>query len=72
MSIICEQKQTEALARAGGGFWDGGVETIANAMAIDVEDEKEEKKWEIETVKTLEGLASVAVEEGYVFFKSKI
>lgn len=62
--IICEQKQMEALARAGGGFWDGGVEAISNAMAVDVEDEREEMEWEVETVKTLEGLASVAVEEG--------
>ena len=54
----------EALARAGGGFWDGGVETISSAMAMDMEDEREEVEWENEAIKTLEVLANVAVEEG--------
>ncbi|KAI5120989.1 hypothetical protein M0805_000450 [Coniferiporia weirii] len=74
VSIICEGKQVDALAQAGGGggFWEGGlesVERIAASSSSDVaaqteEEIHEEREWEREVVSTLEALASVGVAEG--------
>ena len=68
ISIMCEEKASQELAKLGGSFWEGGVE----AVEVGVQDthpeqnEADEGDWETEVSTTLDNLKGVAVLEGYV------
>ncbi|THH10924.1 hypothetical protein EW145_g992 [Phellinidium pouzarii] len=78
VSIMCEGKQVDALARAGGGggFWENGIEAVERIAsssssgeagadeAQTAEEQREESEWEKEVVSTLEALGTVGVMEG--------
>ena len=71
ISIICEGKQVDELARAcgGGGYWEIGLDALSRIRATPLvpderEQEKEEKEWEREVVNTLESLATIGVTDG--------
>lgn len=72
VSVICEGKQIDELARANGGYWEGGmsaVEIITKVTAAGDEPEPEEVEkenadWEREVRSSIETLQSVNVTEG--------
>ncbi|KAI0067354.1 hypothetical protein BV25DRAFT_1877263 [Artomyces pyxidatus] len=68
ISILCEEKQSAALRRLGGGFWENGIsaveKTFTPGSAGQEEEEQEEELWRAEVEKALETLASVSVEDG--------
>jgi hypothetical protein len=65
ISIICEEKASQELAKLGGSFWEGGVEAVELGVR-DEQDEVDEGDWETEVSATLDNLKGVAVLEGYV------
>ena len=79
ISIVCEAKQVDGLAQliGGGGYWEGGlesVERISAETALPTSREREErekrelevedKEWQQEVVRALESLSHIGVTEG--------
>ena len=63
ISVLCEERQSEALARLGGGFW----EPSRRELGEDVEGEaveEEEEAWRADVEQELQALATVQVQEG--------
>jgi hypothetical protein len=63
ISVLCEERQSEALARLGGGFW----EPSGRELGEDVEGEaaeEEEEAWRADVEQELQALATVQVQEG--------
>ena len=59
MSVLCEERLSEALARLGGGFWEPsgrGEEEEAS--------EEEEDTWRADVEQELQSLSAVQVQEG--------
>ena len=65
ISIMCEEKTSQELAKLGGSFWEGGVEAVEVGVQ-DTPPEQDEQDWETEVSTTLDNLKGVAVPEGYV------
>lgn len=65
---MCEEKESSELSKLTESFWEGnGLGSGGNHVAaLDEAGEAEEDEWEREVVNSLESLADVAVEEGYV------
>ncbi|THH14665.1 hypothetical protein EW146_g5692 [Bondarzewia mesenterica] len=66
ISIICEEKESLAMDRLSGAFWEGGVAEVEKGVSEylpEVEEEAEEQ-WRMEVERTLETLADVPVEDG--------
>ncbi|CAL1702971.1 unnamed protein product [Somion occarium] len=61
--IICEEKESEELARLRNSFWEGTLGLSVPEENMDVE-RGEEEEWENDVVKILEGLSNASVEEG--------
>ncbi|KAI0294069.1 nuclear pore protein 84/107 [Multifurca ochricompacta] len=65
ISVLCEERQSEALARIGGGFWEpsgrGGEEgeEVVGEVA-----EEEEDAWRADVEQALQALATAQVQEG--------
>lgn len=79
ISVVCEGKQVDALAQVigGGGYWEGGLESVERIAAETTlqssreteekrrkEEAAEEREWELEVVDALESLKHVGVSEG--------
>ena len=65
ISIICEEKASQELAKLGGSFWEGGVDAVELGVQDPSEqDEADEGDWENEVSATLDNLKGVAVLEG--------
>jgi len=67
ISVLCEERQSEALARLGGGFW----EPSGREVDVDVGGEgegdavdEEEEAWRADVEQELQALATVQVQEG--------
>ena len=63
ISVLCEERQSDALARLGGGFW----EPSGRELGDDVEGEaaeEEEEAWQADVEQELQALATVQVQEG--------
>jgi len=63
ISVLCEERQSEALARLGGGFW----EPSGRELGEDVEGEaaeEEEEAWRADVEQELQALATAKVQEG--------
>jgi nuclear pore complex protein Nup107 len=65
---MCEEKESSEMLRIGGGFWEGGLDTVEKGVPhISPEEEEiEEEEWEKEVIGTLESLKHVKVEDGCV------
>ena len=67
ISVVCEEKESAELKRLRGSFWDGEGEIEGEPEVLDPEvEEEEEEEWGREVMSSLESLATVAVEDGYV------
>ena len=68
ISIMCEEKASQELAKLGGSFWEGGVEAVESGIqdTPSEQDEADDGDWESEVSATLDNLKGVAVLEGYV------
>ena len=81
VSVVCEERETQVLERARGGFWgsssssffgEDGEEEMGEGDAEEgmktqgAADEAEEEEWEREVTAALESLGRVAVEDGCV------
>ncbi|KAG8215686.1 nuclear pore complex protein [Butyriboletus roseoflavus] len=65
ISILCEEKQTAEMIKLGGGYWEGGLETLEDLpISMEDADEKEEEEWEKEASAALETLGGVNVDDG--------
>ncbi len=66
ISVLCEEHQSEALARLGGGFWEpSGRESAGGDVgAGEVEEDEEEDAWRADVEQELQTLATVQVQEG--------
>ena len=59
ISVLCEERQSEALARLGGGFWEpSGREEEGEPS------EEEEEAWRADVEQELQALATVQIQEG--------
>ncbi|EKM50986.1 uncharacterized protein PHACADRAFT_177673 [Phanerochaete carnosa HHB-10118-sp] len=63
ISVVCEEKESQEMARLRTSFWENPEELDIGAPADD-NDEAEEEEWEREVVGSLESLGTVSVEEG--------
>ena len=59
------------LARLGGNFWEDGLDALVGGVPDISEDtlDQEEEEWEKEVLMTLDGLRTVAVDEGYAVYR---
>ncbi|CAK5283093.1 unnamed protein product [Mycena citricolor] len=66
ISVVCEEKQSTDILRAGGSFWEGGLEAVNQGVRVltPEAEELEAEEWEKEVLGSLVALKSVAVEEG--------
>ncbi|KAI0048451.1 nuclear pore protein 84/107 [Auriscalpium vulgare] len=66
ISVMCEERQTAALARLGGGFWENGLDAVQkDPVASALEDtDDEEESWREEVVETLQDIANASIEDG--------
>jgi nuclear pore complex protein Nup107 len=60
---LCEERQSEALARLGGGFWEPSGRELDVDGEGDAGDEEEEA-WRVDVEQELQALATVQVQEG--------
>ena len=60
--MLCDEKESQELARLQGSFWQGDCDFEAKTISA----ETEEETWELEVVAALNSLKSVAVEDGWV------
>jgi nuclear pore complex protein Nup107 len=58
ISVLCEERQSDALARLGGGFWE------PSGREEDEASEEEEDAWRADVEQELQALATVQVQEG--------
>ena len=63
ISVLCEERQSEALARLGGGFWEPSGRELEVDGEGDAGDEEEEA-WRVDVEQELQALATVQVQEG--------
>jgi nuclear pore complex protein Nup107 len=63
ISVLCEERQSEALARLGGGFWEPSGRELDEEMGGEVGDE-EDDPWRADVEQELQSLATVQVQEG--------
>ncbi|KAI0259467.1 nuclear pore protein 84/107 [Gloeopeniophorella convolvens] len=59
ISVLCEERQSVALARLGGGFWEPSGRDEAGDLS-----EEEEEAWQADVEQALQALATVQVQEG--------
>ena len=66
ISVLCEERQSEALARLGGGFWGpyGREWGGGDAGEREGDGEEEEDAWRADVEQELQTLAAVQVQEG--------
>ena len=69
VSVVCEEKESSELSKLTESFWEGNG--LGSGGTLDETEEGEEDEWEREVVNSLESLADVAVEEGYVLLPSQ-
>jgi nuclear pore complex protein Nup107 len=58
ISVLCEERQSDALARLGGGFWESSGREEGEAS------EEEEDAWRADVEQELQALATAQVQEG--------
>lgn len=63
ISILCEEHQSEALARLGGGFWEPSGRASDDGDEAEAGDEEEEA-WRAEVEQELQTLTTAQVQEG--------
>jgi nuclear pore complex protein Nup107 len=63
ISILCEERQSEVLARLGGGFWEPSGRASDDVGEGEAGDEEEEA-WRAEAEQELQTLATAQVQEG--------
>jgi nuclear pore complex protein Nup107 len=63
ISVLCEERQSEALARLGGGFWEPSGRELDEEMGGEVGDE-EDDPWRADVEQELQSLTTVQVQEG--------
>ena len=67
ISVLCEERQSEALARLGGGFWEPSGRVLLDEQAGgpgEAGDEEGEDAWRADVEQELQALATVQVQEG--------
>lgn len=60
ISVLCEERQSDALARLGGGFWEPSGREEEEGEA----GEEEEDAWRADVEQELQALTTVQVQEG--------
>ena len=66
ISVLCEERQSEALARLSGGFWEPSRRELDGGDVGEGagEDDEEEDAWRADVQQELQTLATVEVQEG--------
>ncbi|KAH9976532.1 nuclear pore protein 84/107 [Russula compacta] len=65
ISVLCEERQSEALARLGGGFWEPSGRVLLDEQGQgEAGDEEGEDAWRADVEQELQALATVQVQEG--------
>lgn len=66
ISVLCEERQSEALARLGGGFWEPSGRDLGSGDVGGGEGDgdEEEDAWRADVEQELQTLATVQVQEG--------
>jgi nuclear pore complex protein Nup107 len=66
ISVLCEERQSEALAWLGGGFWGPSGRELGggNVGELEGDAEEEEDAWRADVEQELQTLAAVQVQEG--------
>ena len=66
ISVLCEERQSEALARLGGGFWEPSGRDLGggDVGGGEGDGDEEEDAWRVDVEQELQTLATAQVQEG--------